>query len=279
MSMLENLEAIKTIIEQKKPNFQPKVGIQLGSGLGPLVDRLENRVTIPYGDLPGFPVSHVAGHSGELVLGDLHGVSVICLKGRAHFYEGVAAEKMRIMIRLVKFLGAKFMITTNAAGSLRPEVTAGNVCLITDHINFIQWNPMFGLNEDEFGPRFFSMKDAYDPVISDQLRAVAKEIDLPLPEGVYAISCGPNFESPAECKALRILGAHLVGMSTVFDVLIARHCDLKTVGISAVTNLSADLAEEALSHEETLRCAKAAGDKLQALIVAFFKKHANELNQ
>lgn len=279
MTMHHDLVQIKKIIEQRKPGFKPKAGIILGSGLGPLVEDIENRVDIPYKDLPAFPVSHVAGHEGTLVLGDLCDVPVVCFKGRVHYYEGIHPDKLKILIRLIKFLGCGFVLTTNAAGSLRKEVVAGEVCMITDHINFVQWNPLFGMNEDEFGPQFFAMTDAYDPELCEKLRVAAKEADIPLYEGVYAITCGPNFETTAECKAMRILGADTVGMSTVPEVLIARHCGLKVLGISAITNLSADINEEILSHEQTLRNAKIAGEKLVALVHTFFCKFGGEFNR
>ncbi len=277
MTMHDDLIKIKKIIQDRKPGFKPKAGIILGSGLGPLVEKIENRVDIAYKDLPAFPVSTVAGHEGALVLGDLCGVPVACLKGRVHLYEGLPNDKIRILIRLIKFLGCEFILTTNAVGSLRKEMPAGEVCLITDHINFVQHSPLFGPNEDDFGSRFFAMTDAYDPELREMFKETAKENNIPLHEGVYAMTCGPSFETIAECKALRILGADTVGMSTVSDVLVARHCGLKALGISAVTNLSADLNEEVLSHEQTLRGAQLSGEKLVALVYAFFCKYQGHL--
>ena len=277
MSMHDDLTKIKEIIQQRKPDFKPKAGMILGSGLGPLVEKIENRVDIPYADLPGFPISRVAGHEGTLVLGDLCDVPVVCLKGRVHYYEGLPSDKIRILIRLIKFLGCEFILTTNAVGSLRKEVVAGEICLITDHINFVQNSPLIGPNEDEFGSRFFAMTEAYDPELREMFKKTAKENNIPLHEGVYAMTCGPSFETAAECKALRIMGADTVGMSTVSDVLVARHCGLKAVGISVVTNLSADLNETPLSHEQTLRCAAIAGEKLVALVYAFFCKYQDHL--
>lgn len=279
MTMHDDLTKIKKIVQERKPNFKPKAGIILGSGLGPLVDKIESRVDIPYKDLPNFPVSKVVGHEGTLVLGNLCGVPVACLKGRVHLYEGLPNDKIRILIRLIKFLGCEFIITTNAVGSLRKEIVAGEICLITDHINFVQHSPLCGENEDEFGPRFFAMTDAYDPTLRQMLKETAKENSIPLYDSVYAMSCGPNFETAAECKALRILGADTVGMSTVSDVLVARHCGLKVLGISAVTNLSADLNTEILSHEQTLRGAQLAGEKLLAIVQAFFCKYRDEFNR
>lgn len=279
MTMHDDLVKIAAIIGKQKPGFKPKAGIILGSGLGPLVEKIENRIDISYKDLPGFPVSTVAGHEGALVLGDLAGVPVVCLKGRVHYYEGLSADKLKILIRFIKFIGCKFVLTTNAVGSLRREVPAGDICMITDQINFVQWNPMIGPNDDEFGPRFFAMTDIYTPSLRKKMHETAKKIGMKLSEGVYAMTSGPSFETTAECKALRILGADLVGMSTVPETLIAAHCSLPVVAISAVTNLSADMNEEVLSHEQTLRFAAISGEKLVKLVHAFFGKYSDEFNQ
>jgi len=264
-------------IDQKSGGFRAKVGIILGSGLGPLADAIENPIRIPYQDIPHFPVSRVAGHSGALILGKLNGVPVVCLSGRVHLYEGTSTDNIKMLVRMLKQLGCHTMLVTNAAGSLRKEVPAGEVCLITDHINFTQINPVVGLNDDEFGPRFYPMTDAYDPAWRAKLLTLAKEINIPLYQGVYLAALGPAFETPAEIKAFRTLGTDLVGMSTVPEVLVARHCGLRVIGITAVTNLSADLNEEVLSHEQTLRGAKMSEEKLLKLVRAFFEKYATEL--
>lgn len=277
MNMLETLKKVEKIIKARKPNFTPKIGIILGSGLGPLADAIETRVDIPYADLPGFPISRVPGHEGSLILGDLNGVPVMCLKGRVHMYEGPSSDDIKILLRAVKLMGCHSIILTNAVGSLHREIGPGEISLITDHINFPQANPLIGINEDEFGPRFFAMTDAYDPELRKQLLETAKEINMPLHQGVYIMSLGPSFETPAEIKAFRVLGADLVGMSIIPEVIVARHCGLKVAGISAITNLSSDLSEFALSHEQTLHDAQFSGEKLQTLIKAFLKKYKNTL--
>lgn len=277
MSFTEKLEPAAAVVRKRASAIQPKVAIILGSGLGPVADAITDKIEISYKDLPGFPVSTVAGHQGSLILGKLHGVPVACLNGRVHYYEGAPHEKFRVLIRSLKFWGCHSVIMTNASGSLRREVPAGDICMLVDHINFTQINPLVGENDDDFGPRFFPMDDAYDIELRKKFKTVAKELNMSLPEGVYSATLGPNFETPAEIRALRTLGVDVIGMSTIPEVLVARHCGLKVAAISAITNLSADMSEEQLTHEQTLRCAKISGEKLSKLIVAFFKKYAAEL--
>ncbi len=259
-------------IADKAPNYQPKVGIILGSGLGALVNHIENAAVIPYADIPSFPPCTVAGHNGNLHLGTIHKTPVACLEGRVHFYEGVSNEIMQTPVRLLKLLGCDILLITNAAGSLNPEVTTGNLVAIKDHINFQFTNPLAGPNDDDFGPRFIGMDDAYDATLREQLFSAAKAISIPLTEGVFASVLGPSFETPAEIRALRTLGADVVAMSLVPEVIIARHCGLRVVAISAISNLAAGLHSEKLSHEVTLRGAEKASENLVALVCAFLKK-------
>ncbi|MBU0455920.1 MAG: purine-nucleoside phosphorylase [Pseudomonadota bacterium] len=267
------------VIQQYIPPAVPKVGIILGSGLGPLADQIEQSVPIPYEDLPHFPESTVAGHSGTLVLGTLSGVPVACLKGRVHFYEGDQSEGLKILIRTLRQLGCNTLITTNASGSLRTEVPAGEVVLINDHINLAQVNPMIGSNDETFGPRFFPMDDAYDKELGAKMHKTAEQLGIKLHDGVYLMTIGPNFETPAEIRAFKVLGADLVGMSTIPDVLVARHCGMRVVAISAVTNLAAGLSDESLSHEGTLKYAKLSEDKLCRLVKTFLKEYKDELSK
>jgi len=279
MNFTEKLNEILKVIHSRIVNFQPKLGIILGSGLGGLANEIKNPIIIPYEEIPHFPVSKVAGHSGKFIFGQLEGVPVVCLSGRVHLYEGHPLESIKLLIRTVQQLKCHTIIITNAAGSIRKEVKGGEVCMITDHINFTQINPLVGVNEDEFGPRFFPMTDAYDPDLRAKLVETAKEIGVTLYQGVYTATIGPSFETPAEVKMLRILGADLVGMSTIPEVLVAKHCGLKVLGISAVTNLAADISDVTLSHEHTLKYAEVAGEKLQKLVKAFLARHAKELNR
>jgi xanthosine phosphorylase len=259
------------IIKQFKPNFTPKIGIILGSGLGSLAQQIEDATTIPYEQLPGFPKCEVAGHSGKLHFGILRGTPVACLEGRVHVYEG-NIEAIKTLIRTLKLIGCELLINTNAAGSLRKEVGTGSLMLITDHINFQFVNPLTGSNDDEFGERFVPMENAYDQELRKKILTIAKRINIELPEGIYIGTSGPSFETPAEIRAFRILGADAVGMSTISDVIIARHCGLKVLAIAAITNLAAGMNPEPLSHEQTLRAAKLSVDKLITLLLAFIEE-------
>jgi len=267
------------IIRQKAPDFVPKVGLILGSGLGGITDSMKNKVVIPYQDLPGFPVSAVMGHAGKLVLGTLGGVSVVCLSGRVHLYEGKSPDAIKIIIRMLKHLGCLTVILTNAAGSLRPEVTPGNVSLIYDHLNFMWTNPLIGPNDDEFGDRFPSLENAYDENLRIKMKAVARELDYPLTEGVYAAVMGPCFETAAEIRAYRTLGVDLVGMSTVPEVIVARHCGLKVLAISAITNMATGISKEPVAHDQVLIQADIAGKKLCRLIEIFLERNKHGLSE
>ena len=261
-------------IRARKPGFSPRAAIILGSGLGVLAERLEDATSIGFGELAGFPVSTVPGHAGELVLGELSGVAVACLKGRAHFYEGYGAGVMTSAVRTLKLLGCELLFATCAAGSLRTEVDAGSLVAITDHINLLPGTPLIGPNDERFGPRFFSMADAYDQALRDVLKAAAAAQRIDLHEGVYLACPGPNFETAAEIRMMRTLGADLVGMSMVPEVISARHCGLRVVGVAVVTNLAEGLTQIALSHEQTLKYAAIGAKDLVALIQAFIQRIA-----
>ena len=253
----------------KPTDFAPRLGIVLGSGLGGLADALSNPTSFPYTELEGFPQPTVAGHGGTLHMGALNGLPVAVYAGRKHIYEGGDPGAMRVPIRLLKQLGADALLVTNAAGSLRPEVGPGRLMAITDHINLLGVNPLTGPNDDSIGPRFPSLRDAYDPALLDQLRAAATTLGIDLSEGVYLATAGPTFETPAEIRMFRTVGADAVGMSTVPEVILARHCGLRVAAVSAITNLAEGMGGEALSHEQTLKyAAKAAGD-LSRLVEAF----------
>jgi xanthosine phosphorylase len=246
----------------------PRLGIVLGSGLGGLTDALQDRVAVPYGELAGFPPPGVAGHQGQVVLGRLAGLPVACLAGRKHVYEGDATA-MRIPVRTVKALGADALLVTNAAGSLRAEVGPGRLMAIADHINLLGVNPLTGPNDDAVGPRFPSLRDAYDPALRARLHGAARELEIDLAEGVYLATAGPSFETPAEIRAFRTLGADAVGMSTVPEVILARHAGLRVVAVSAITNLAEGMGGEELSHEQTLRNAAVAARDLVRLVTRF----------
>lgn len=247
---------------------RPAVGLILGSGLGGLADRLTDPVAIPYADLPGFPLPTVPGHEGRLVVGELGGVPVACLQGRVHLYEGRPAQAVNVPVRTLAALGCRTLVLTNAAGSLRPELAAGSLCLITDHLNLLGQNPLTGPNDARIGPRFVDLSEVYDRDLRAIVRRVASRLGVVLGESVYLATPGPSFETPAEIRAFRTLGADLVGMSTVPEAISARHAGLRVLGLSIVTNLAAGLAAAPLSHEETLREAGRAGALLARLLEA-----------
>ena len=247
----------------------PRVGVVLGSGLGAVAEAVEQPVEVGYEELPGFPKPGVAGHAGRVVLGALGGVPVAILQGRGHLYEGGDVEPVRTPVRALRAAGAEILVLTNAAGSLRAEAGPGALMAITDHINLSGANVLVGPNEDELGPRFVSLRDAYDPELLERLRAAAGELGVPLHEGVYLAVSGPSFETPAEIRAFERLGADAVGMSTVHETIVARHCGLRVAAISAITNLAEGMGEQALSHEQTLADAARAAESLAPLITRF----------
>ena len=263
-------------IRSRKPGFVPRMGLILGSGLGQLAQQMSDALVIGFAELPGFPVSTVDGHAGELVLGTLAGLPVACMKGRAHFYEGHGMGVMTSAVRSLKLLGCETLLVSNAAGSLRAGVDAGSLVAITDHINLLPGTPLTGPNDERFGPRFFSMANAYDAQLRALLKASAQAVGIALHEGVYAACPGPNFETAAEIRMLSIMGADVVGMSVVPEVLAARHCGLKVVCVSVITNLAEGLGTVPLSHQQTLKYAAIGARDLQPLVLAFMAAVAGQ---
>jgi xanthosine phosphorylase len=247
----------------------PRLGIILGSGLGAVAEALDDPLTIPYTELPDFPAPSVHGHAGTLALGTLSGVSVAVLQGRKHVYEGGDPGAMRGPVRALKAAGAEALFVTNAAGSLNADVGPGSLMAISDHINMLGVNPLTGPNDDAVGPRFPSLQDAYDPQLRRLLHDAADSLGVALADGVYLATAGPSFETPAEIRAFRTLGADAVGMSTVPEVILARHAGLRVVAVSAITNLAEGMGGEPLSHEQTLRYANLAAGDLTRLIIEF----------
>jgi purine-nucleoside phosphorylase len=236
---------------------RPKVGLVLGSGLGTLADELDERVVIPYEDIPGWPASTVHGHSGNLVLGTLEGVSVVCQQGRAHFYEGYTPQQVVFPVRVMWTLGVETVILTNAAGGVNTGFKTGDIMLINDHINFMGLGgstPLTGPNDDEMGPRFVGMVQSYDRDLRELAEKVATAQGETLQKGVYVCISGPQFESPAEIRMIRIWGGDAVGMSTVHEVVAARHLGLKVLAFSSITNVAIDEIDTPLetNHEEVL---------------------------
>jgi xanthosine phosphorylase len=256
----------------QRAGLRPRVGVVLGSGLGAVAEAVERPVEIGYGELPGFPRPGVEGHAGRAVLGSLGGVPAAVLQGRAHLYEGVELDLVRNPVRALRAAGAEILVLTNAAGSLRPELGPGRLMLIADHVNMSGVNVLVGPNEDELGGRFTSLRDAYDPALREGLRAAAAELDIELAEGVYLAVSGPSFETPAEIRAFRTLGADAVGMSTVHETIVARHCGLRVAAVSAITNFAEGMSDEPVSHEQTLRDAARAAADLAPLIARFVER-------
>lgn len=244
-----------------------RLGLILGSGLGHLADAVAG-VSIDYAELPGFPGAGVSGHSPRLVVGNLEGVRIAVLGGRAHYYERGDAAVMRPPLETLRALGAETLLLTNAAGSFLPEVPPGALMLLADHINYSGLNPLIGEPTDA---RFVNMVDAYDPVLRTALRAAADAEAIALPEGVYAWYSGPSFETPAEIRALRLLGADAVGMSTVPEVILARFLGLRVAAISTITNMAAGMSDEALSHEHTKAMAPLGAAKLERVLRRYLR--------
>lgn len=249
--------------------ISPKVGLILGSGLGPLAESVENRTVIPYKKLPNWPVSTVEGHTGQLVLGNLEGVPVVVMQGRAHYYEGYSMPHIGLPVRVMQRLGIEILIVTNAAGAVNPEFIPGDVMLITDHLNLIGMagaTPLKGPNIVEIGPRFPDMGQAYDRELSNLARSIAGEKGLTLREGVYVSLAGPTFETPADLRFLRTAGVDAVGMSTVPEVIVARHGSTRVLGFSGISNKANLDGDTLTTHEEVLEAGEIIVPKLLELI-------------
>ncbi|MCS6233723.1 xanthosine phosphorylase [Shewanella baltica] len=267
------INALATI-RARKPNFSPRAAMILGSGLGAFADNLDHKVVIPYEELDGFPVSTVVGHSGELVLGSLHGVDIVCMKGRGHFYEHQSMKVMTTPVRTFKRLGCELLLVTNAAGSLRPErIGVGSLVIFSDHINTMPGTPMTGANDDSYGPRFFSLANAYDKDLRAEALSVAKAAGITVNQGVFVSYSGPCFETAAEIRMMQIIGGDVVGMSVVPEVISAAHCGLPVLAVCAITNMAEGLGDVQLSHEQTLTSAKLAEADFIRLIEHFTASH------
>ncbi|RMH01576.1 MAG: purine-nucleoside phosphorylase [Chloroflexi bacterium] len=266
----EQIQAAATAVRQKT-NYQPQIGLVLGSGLSGLADAIENPDIIPYHDIPHWPTSTVPGHSGRLVIGSLEGKTVLVQQGRAHYYEGYSPAQITLPVRVMHALGVKTVILTNAAGGINRSFTPGDIMLISDHLNFVGiagHNPLRGPNDDSIGPRFPDMTLAYDPELRQLARKTAESLGITLQEGVYAYVAGPSFETPAELRFLHTIGADAVGMSTVPSVIVARHAGIRVLGISTITNKAIlhPTPEDMVTHEEVLETGKIVVPRLTALI-------------
>ncbi|OIJ15940.1 purine-nucleoside phosphorylase [Anaerobacillus arseniciselenatis] len=259
---------------REKLSFQPEIGLILGSGLGVLADEIENPLRIPYNEIPDFPVSTVEGHEGELVIGTLKGKNVITMKGRFHFYEGYSLEKVTFPVRVMKELGVKSLIVTNAAGGVNESFTPGDLMIINDHINNTGTNPLIGPNDPKQGVRFPDMSTAYSKRYIELAKSVAEKINIPLQEGVYVGNTGPSYETPAEIRMLRTIGGDAVGMSTVPEVIVARHSDIEVLGISCISNMAAGILDQPLTHDEVMETT----EKVKANFLTFVKEIVKEMN-
>jgi len=265
---LTDIDQTAEAVRQRISN-QPKVGMILGSGLGPLADTVENPETIPYDELPNWPVSTVIGHSGRLVVGKLENQDVLVMQGRTHYYEGYGMDQVTLPVRVMHRLGIEMLFVTNAAGAVDPDFDPGDLMLITDHINLLGMsgpNPLRGPNLEEFGPRFPDMSRAYDSELMDFAREVAANDDFRLNEGVYICLAGPSFETPADLRFLRAIGVDAVGMSTVPEVTIARHGGMRVLGVSGISNKANLDGSTITTHEEVLEAGQVIVPKMVKLM-------------
>jgi len=247
-------------------DLEPRLAVVLGSGLGGLADAVENAVEIPYGEIPGWPVSTAVGHAGVLVLGSVDGVPVAVMRGRVHLYEGIGADRAVYGVRVLARLGIRALVVTNAAGAINEAYRPGMLVLISDHVNLMGTSPLVGPNDDALGPRFPDMTDAYDPELRRLAHEAADRLGLELPEGVYGAWLGPQFETPAEIRFMRAAGCDLAGMSTVPEVIAARHMGIRCLGVSVVTNMAAGVVAGRLDHEAVLSVGSEAQPSLTALL-------------
>lgn len=268
----QDIQKSAAIIKDLLGNLQPKIAVILGSGLGNLASKVSAPVEIPYSVLPGFPRPGVQGHDGKLVAGTLDLVPVIFLRGRVHLFEGADITPLKVLIRTMKAIGVEVLFLTNSVGSLKDDIQPGSIVAIADHINLTGTSPLVGHNDDQWGPRFPPMNNAWDKELRAILLQSARNINIPIREGVYLGLLGPSFETPAEIRYFRTIGADCVGMSTVADCLIATHCGLKVVGCNTVTNMAAGMSDVAPSHEETLKWGSITGEeKLSHVIMQFIR--------
>ncbi|MEL6683293.1 MAG: purine-nucleoside phosphorylase [Pseudomonadota bacterium] len=265
--MSKNAETLAAQIRGAAGTEPVKIGLILGSGLGHIADTVQG-IEISYDDLLGFPHAGVSGHNPKLVIGELEGIRVAIFGGRSHYYENGRADAMRLPLEVLKELGADTVIATNAAGSMRPDMPTGSIMCLTDHINFSGLNPLIG---EPSGARFVPMKDAYDPETRQALQVAAKAAEVNMATGIYAWYSGPSFETPAEIKAIAMLGADAVGMSTVPEVILARFLGLKAAAISTITNMAAGMSNESISHDHTKAMAPIGAAKLEKVLRSFLR--------
>lgn len=249
-----------------KIDFTPEYGVILGSGLGSFTDEMKVEFTLPYNEIPNFPISTVQGHKGALVFGTIGDKKVVAMQGRFHFYEGYSMKEVTFPVRIIKFLGVDKLIVSNASGGVNPNYKVGSIVMITDHINMTPQHPLRGKNDERFGPRFVNMSEPYSRKMIAKAKELAQKLNIEVHEGIYLGLQGPTFETLAEYRMVKILGADCVGMSTVPEVIVARHMDLETFGISVITDMGNEESIGTISHDEVLEAAKNAEPKVRILI-------------
>ena len=265
MDLQEKINAAAEYILARIPR-QPRVTVVLGSGLGDFADTLQDAVRLPFSEIPGFPQTTVEGHTGALVFGRKGGRYIAVLQGRIHYYEGYSQREITLPIRVLSAIGVRTIVLTNAAGGINKRFKPGDLMLICDHINFSGSNPLIGPNLDVFGPRFPDVSDLYDAELRQDVKELSAFLGIPLWEGVYLMVSGPNYETPAEIRMFRTMGADAVGMSTVPEALVAAHCGMKVIGISCITNMAAGVLPQKLDHSEVIETAAKVKRKFQMLI-------------
>ena len=266
MSFLDNIKLASEYVQHVLEGRKPTVGIILGSGLGRLADEIQNPLTIPYKRIPGFPVSTAIGHKGNFIVGELGGKTVMAMQGRIHFYEGYGMSQVTLPIRVMKMIGIEYLFVSNAAGGINLGFHVGDLMIIRDHINMMP-NPLIGPNMEEFGPRFPDMTRPYDPALIQMAESIAAEKEIPLQKGVYIACTGPCYETPAEYRFFRTIGGDAVGMSTVPEVIVARHSSIPVFGMSVITDVAHDTDNEdyVIDGEQVVKAANAAADEMITL--------------
>ncbi|MCK6257584.1 purine-nucleoside phosphorylase [Fictibacillus sp. KIGAM418] len=270
-TLLTKMNEAANMIQSKIEGMHPEIGLILGSGLGELADEIENAVQIDYSDIPHFPVSTVEGHAGKLVIGTLNGKTVLAMQGRFHFYEGYSMQDVTFPVRVMKGLGVKLLIVTNACGGMNPEFSAGDLMIIDDHLNMTGANPLIGPNDAELGPRFPDMSTAYTPELVQFTKDTAANLGIKVQQGVYAGITGPTYMTKAELRMLRTVGGDAIGMSTVPEVIVASHMSLKVIGISCITDMAIADELEPLTHEQVVAVANRTKPKFINLVKELVK--------
>lgn len=259
-------------INEQTNNFNPQIGVILGSGLGDIIEKLDVKYSLSYSDIPGFQKSTVQGHAGKLVFVEMNSKRYVFMQGRYHFYEGHSMQVVTYPIKVMKKIGVEKLVVTNAAGAVNKSFKPADLMIIKDHINLLGTNPLIGANDDSLGTRFPDMSEVYKKDLIELAKKCAKELKIKLQEGVYAACTGPSYETPTEVKMLRTLGADAVGMSTVPEAIVANYCGIKVLGISCLTNYAAGILKQPLSHQEVIDSANSAKEKFQSLLIKLLKE-------